>query len=286
MMKKIGVFPLLEKPEAVRVARELIGLLEQAGFKVVMEEESAARLGAVELGCREEELPAQLDYGVVLGGDGALLSLARRLYPWEIPIFGINLGHLGFLTEVEDKDLKCAVEKLKSGDFVLENRIMVNAEVTNGGKRRARLVGLNDIVLNKGFFSRMLRFELLIDGFFTGMLAADGLIIATPTGSTAYSLSAGGPIVSPQLSALVLTPICAHSLFNRPLVVGSNSVIEIKFTAPPHEVMLTADGQECLALEPDDRIKIYTAPHRTRFIRFKEKSFYHILREKVKEGKL
>ena len=284
MMKKIGVFPLFEKPEAVRVARELIGLLEQAGFKVVMEEESAARLGTVELGCREEELPAQLDYGVVLGGDGALLSLARRLYPWEIPIFGINLGHLGFLTEVEDKDLKCAVEKLKSGDFVLENRIMVNAEVTNGGKRRARLVGLNDIVLNKGFFSRMLRFELLIDGFFTGMLAADGLIIATPTGSTAYSLSAGGPIVSPQLSALVLTPICAHSLFNRPLVVGVIRLLRLNLRHH-HEVMLTADGRVS-GLEPDDRIKIYTAPHRTRFIRFKEKSFYHILREKVKEGKL
>ncbi len=285
-MKTIGVFPLFKKPEAVPVARELIGHLEQAGFKVVMEQKSAARLDAAELGCREEDLPAQLDYGVVLGGDGALLSLARRLYPWEIPLFGINLGHLGFLTEVEDKELESAVEKLKNGEFVLENRIMVNAEVTSAGKRRACLVGLNDIVLNKGLFSRMLRFELLIDGFFTGMLAADGLIVATPTGSTAYSLSAGGPIVSPQLSALVLTPICAHSLFNRPLVVDSNSVIEIKFTASPHEVMLTADGQDSLGLEAEDEIKIYTAPHRTKFIRFKEKSFYHILREKVKEGRL
>ena len=211
---------------------------------------------------------------MVLGGDGALLSLARRLYPWEIPLFGINLGHLGFLTEVEDKELESAVEKLKNGEFVLENRIMVNAEVTSAGKRRACLVGLNDIVLNKGLFSRMLRFELLIDGFFTGMLAADGLIVATPTGSTAYSLSAGGAIVSPQLSALVLTPICAHSLFNRPLVVDSNSVIEIKFTASPHEVMLTADGQDSLGLEAEDEIKIYTAPHRTKFIRFKEKSFF------------
>ncbi|HHW11826.1 MAG TPA: NAD(+)/NADH kinase [Firmicutes bacterium] len=285
-MKKIGVFPLFEKPEAARVARKLIHLLAQAGFQVVMEEESAARLDAAELGCRKEDLPAQLDYGVVLGGDGALLSLARRLYPWEIPIFGINLGHLGFLTEVEDKELESAVEKLRRGEFVVENRIMVNAEVTSAGKQRACLVGLNDIVISKGLFSRMLRLELLIDGFFTGMLAADGLIVATPTGSTAYSLSAGGPIVSPQLSALVLTPICAHSLFNRPLVVDSNAVIEIKFTAPPHEVLLTADGQECLGLEAEDGIKIYTAPHRTKFIRFKEKSFYHILREKVKEGKL
>lgn len=285
-MKRIGVFPLFEKPEAVVVARELIGLLQEAGFKVVMEQTSAVRLGAAELGYGEEDLPTQLDYGVVLGGDGALLSLARRLYPWEIPIFGINLGHLGFLTEVEGKELRSAVQKLRDGEFVLENRIMVNAEVTSGGQRRACLVGLNDIVLCKGQFSRMVRLELLIDGFFTGMLAADGLIIATPTGSTAYSLSAGGPIVAPQLSALVLTPICAHSLFNRPLVVGSNSVVEIKFAVPPREVVLTADGQDCLALEADDEIKIYTAPHKTKFIRFKEKSFYHILREKVKEGRL
>lgn len=285
-MKRIGVFPLFEKPEAVAVAIELIGLLQEAGFKVGMEKASAARLGAAELGYREEDLFTGLDYGVVLGGDGALLSLARRLYPREIPIFGINLGHLGFLTEVEDKDLECAVKQLRDGEFVLEDRIMVNAEVTGDGQRRACLVGLNDIVLSKGMFSRMIRIELLIDQYFTGQLAADGLIISTPTGSTAYSLSAGGPIVAPQLGALVLTPICAHSLFNRPLVVGSNSVVEIKFVAPPHEVMLTADGQESLALEADDGIKIYTAPYKTKFIRFKEKSFYHILREKVKQGRL
>ncbi|NLY91451.1 MAG: NAD(+)/NADH kinase [Firmicutes bacterium] len=285
-MKRIGVFPLFEKPEAVKVAVKLIALLQEAGFRVVMEEESAERLGVAELGLLEEELPAGLDYGVVLGGDGALLSLARRLYPREIPIFGINLGHLGFLTEVEDKELELAVNQLRNGQFTLEDRIMVSAEVTRGEDRRACLVGLNDIVLTKGIFARMVRLELLIDGFFTGQLAADGLIISTPTGSTAYSLSAGGPIVAPQLSALVLTPICAHSLFNRPLVVGSNSVIEIKFAAPPLEVLLTADGQESLALEAEDRIKIYAAPHKTKFIRFKEKSFYHILREKVKQGRL
>lgn len=285
-MKRIGVFPFFEKPEAVKVAVKLIALLQEAGFRVVMEEESAERLGVAELGLLEEELPAGLDYGVVLGGDGALLSLARRLYPREIPIFGINLGHLGFLTEVEDKELELAVNQLRNGQFTLEDRIMVSAEVTRGEDRRACLVGLNDIVLTKGIFARMVRLELLIDGFFTGQLAADGLIISTPTGSTAYSLSAGGPIVAPQLSALVLTPICAHSLFNRPLVVGSNSVIEIKFAAPPLEVLLTADGQESLALEAEDRIKIYAAPHKTKFIRFKEKSFYHILREKVKQGRL
>jgi NAD+ kinase len=285
-MKRIGVFPFLEKPEAVKVAVQLIGLLQAAEFEVMMEKASAERLGRPELGVLDREALSFLDYGVVLGGDGALLSLARRLYRREIPIFGINLGHLGFLTEVEAKELELAVKKLQAGEFTLEDRIMVSAEVTRGQERRACLVGLNDIVLTKGSFARMVRFELLIDHFFTGQLAADGLIISTPTGSTAYSLSAGGPIVAPQLSALVLTPICAHSLFNRPLVVGSNSEIEIKFAAPPLEVFLTADGQECLPLEAEDEIKIFTAPYKTRFIRFKEKSFYHILREKVQQGRL
>ncbi len=285
-MKRIGVFPLLEKPKAVKLAVKIIGLLQDAGFMVVLQQRSADCLGMAEMGLSDEELRSQLDYGVVLGGDGALLSLARRLYPREVPIFGINLGHLGFLTEVEAKDLELAVKKLQAGEFVLEDRIMVSAEVTRSGKQRAYLVGLNDIVLTKGMFARMVRMELLIDQFFTGLVSADGLIISTPTGSTAYSLSAGGPIIAPQLSALALTPICAHSLFNRPLVVGSNSVIEIKFTTPPHEVLLTADGQDSVALEADDGIKIYTAPYKTKFIRFKEQSFYHILREKVKQGRL
>lgn len=285
-MKRIGVFPLFEKPEAVKVAVKLIALLQKAGFGVVMEKVSADRLGVAGVGFLDQGDFAGLDYGVVLGGDGALLSLARRLYPREIPIFGINLGHLGFLTEVEDKELELAVQQLQAGEFTVEDRLMVNAEVIRKDARRASLVGLNDIVLTKGIFARMVRLEVLIDGFFTGLLAADGLIVATPTGSTAYSLSAGGPIVAPQLSALVLTPICAHSLFNRPLVVGSNAVIEINFVVPPLEVLLTADGQESLALEAEDRIKISAAPHKTKFIRFKEKSFYHILREKVKEGRL
>lgn len=285
-MKTIGVFPLLEKPRAVEVAKELISLLQEVDFEVVLDKESARRIGQEHLGLEEKDLLAQMDYGVVLGGDGALLSLSRLIYPCEIPIFGINLGHLGFLTEVEDKELKFAVDHLKAGHFEIEDRIMVGAEVQRGGKQVGSLVGLNDIVLTKGVFARMLRLEILIDHYLTAAMAADGLIVATPTGSTAYSLSAGGPIVSPQLSALVLTPICAHSFFNRPLVIGSNAVIEIKFIALPAEVMLTADGQEGLGIAADDVVRIYTAPHKTKLIRFKEKSFYGLLREKIKQGRL
>ena len=285
-MKIIGVFPHLEKPQAVETAKKLVGLLQNAGFKVVMETQSACQIGREQIGLEKKELLSQIEFGVVLGGDGALLSLARLIYPREIPIFGINLGHLGFLTEVEDKDLEFAVDKLKAGQFEIEDRIMVGAEIIRKGKIVGGLVGLNDIVLSKGFSSRMLRIEVLIDHYLTGTMAADGLIISTPTGSTAYSLSAGGPIVSPQLPALILTPICAHSFFTRPLVVRSDSVIEIKFITLPNEVILAADGQEGLELEAEDIVKIFTAAHKTKFVRFKEKSFYNILREKVKQGKL
>ncbi len=285
-MKTIGVFPLLRKPRAVEVAKELINLLQEVDFQVVLEKETARQIGREHLGLAAQDLLAQMDCGVVLGGDGALLSLSRLIYPREIPIFGINLGHLGFLTEVEDKELKFAVDRLRAGQFEIEDRIMVGAEVQRNGEKAGSLVGLNDIVLTKGVSARMLRFEVLIDHYLTAAMAADGVIVSTPTGSTAYSLSAGGPIVAPQLAALVLTPICAHSFFNRPLVIGSNAVIEIKFTVMPREVMLTADGQESLFIAPNDEVKIYTAPHKTRLIRFKEKSFYGLLREKVKQGHL
>jgi NAD+ kinase len=285
-MKTIGIFPYLKKPRATEVSLELANLLKKSGFEVVMEDKIAKQLGQEEWGLDKEGLLSSIDLGIVLGGDGALLYLARLLYPREIPIFGINLGRLGFLTEVEDKDLNFAVEKLKQGDFLMENRIMVGAEVVRRGKPVGSLVGLNDIVINKGASSRMLRLEILIDRYLTATMPADGLIISTPTGSTAYSLSAGGSILDPQLSALILTPICAHSFFTRPLVVGSKSIIEVKFTELANEAILTADGQEGIRLEADDVIRIFTAPHFTKFVRFKEKSFYNILREKIKQGRL
>lgn len=285
-MKTIGIFPYLKKPRATEVSLELANLLKKSGFEVVMEDKIAKQLGQEEWGLDKEGLLSSIDLGIVLGGDGALLYLARLLYPREIPIFGINLGRLGFLTEVEDKDLDFAVEKLKQGDFLMENRIMVGAEVVRRGKPVGSLVGLNDIVINKGASSRMLRLEILIDRYLTATMPADGLIISTPTGSTAYSLSAGGSILDPQLSALILTPICAHSFFTQPLVVGSKSIIEVKFTELANEAILTADGQEGIRLEADDVIRIFTAPHFTKFVRFKEKSFYNILREKIKQGRL
>lgn len=280
-MKKIGLFPHLKKAEAIRMSARLGKLLEEAGFEVWLEEAAAARLGRKELGLERRRLLDTIDLGIVLGGDGALLYVARSLYPRRTPIFGLNLGFLGFLTEVEGDGLELAVEHLKNGEYYLEDRIMITAEVRRDGELIETLVGLNDMVVTKGAFSRMLRLETWIDGHLTAVFQADGLIVCTPTGSTAYSLSAGGPIVDPKLSVLTITPICAHTFFARPLVVGGQTVIEVKLASNPSEVMLTADGQEGVSLQEQDLVRCYTASSPTRLVKFKERSFYELLRMKL-----
>lgn len=285
-MEKVGLFPHLKKAKAAEVTFKLISLLKDAGYKVYLEEATAAQLGRQESGVDHRRLLETIDFGIVLGGDGALLFVARAIYPRRIPIFGINLGHLGFLTEMEDNDLESAVDRLRRGDFYLEDRLMIGAEVYRGDTVAEALIGLNDIVITKGAFSRMLRLETWIDGHLTALFPSDGLIVSTPTGSTAYSLSAGGPIVDPRLSVLTLTPICAHSFFARPLVVGRDAEIEVRFTSNPVEAMLTADGQEGVALQAEDRVRFFSAPYPTKLIKFKVRSFYDLLRVRFREGKI
>lgn len=278
--------PHLKKPAAEPATRELVEELQTRGFHVVMKQDDAEAVGLTALGRPDLEVKESSDFGIILGGDGALLHAARFLYPRGIPVFGINLGHLGLLTEFGAGQISEVVQLLHKGEYILEDRMMVQAELVRQGHIVESLVGLNDIVVAKGALSRMLRLNTRIDGQFMMEHPADGLIIASPTGSTAYSLSAGGPIIDPTLSALVVTPICAHTVFARPLVVGGNSRIQVAFAAPPTDAMLTADGQVGVPLEPDDQINFAVAPAPTRLIRFKKNSFYQALRERVREGKL
>lgn len=282
-MKLVGLFPYLKRPKVKEVTLELIKLLESTGYRVLLARENAAGLGREDLGCSNQELVERIEIAIALGGDGTLLSVARLLYPRQTPIFGVNLGHMGFLTEIDDHDIADAVHRLQAGDYYLENRIMVEAELHREGVTKERLVGLNDIVVTKGASSRMLRLEIRIDGHLTAAFAADGLIVSTPTGSTAYSLSAGGPVLEPSLYALIITPICAHSIFARPLIVGSKARIEIGFISPPKQAMITADGREGVSLQEGDIIRCYTAFQPTKLIRFKERSFYDLLRERFKD---
>lgn len=285
-MPVVGVLPHLKKPAAEPATLQLVKALQAGGFEVVMKRDDAETVGLRQIGKKDEEVKSKADYGIVLGGDGALLHAARFLYPRGIPIFGVNLGHLGLLTEFGADQLPEVVQLFQAGQYVLENRMMVMAELIRQGEVADSLVGLNDIVVAKGALSRMLRLNTRIDGQFMMEHPADGLIVSSPTGSTAYSLSAGGPLVDPKLSVLIVTPICAHSVFARPLVVGGGSQIQVTFAAPPTDAMLTADGQVGIPLEPDDQILFAAAPAPTRLIRFKQHSFYQALRERVREGKL
>ena len=282
-MRVVGLFPYIKRARVADVTLELIAVLESAGYEVLLEEEKALELGRKDLGYPLQELLDRIEVGIALGGDGTLLRAARLLRQRQTPIFGVNLGHMGFLTEIDDHDIKEAVRRLQAGEFYLEDRIMVEARVGRGGKAGEPLVGLNDIVIGKGASPRMLRMEIRIDGHLTAGFAADGLIVTTPTGSTAYSLSAGGPVLEPRLQVLMITPICAHSVFARPLVVGRDAKIEISFTSLPSEAMITADGQEGIRLQEGDVISCYTAPQPTRLVRFQERSFYDLLRERFRD---
>ncbi|NLY88347.1 MAG: NAD(+)/NADH kinase [Firmicutes bacterium] len=282
-MRIVGLFPYIKRARVADVTLELIAVLESAGYDVLLEAENALELGRKDLGYPLQEMLDRIEVGIALGGDGTLLKAARLLRRRQTPIFGVNLGHMGFLTEIDDHDIKEAVRRLQAGEFYLEDRIMVEAKVLRGGTAGEPLVGLNDIVIAKGASPRMLRMEIRIDGHLTAGFAADGLIVSTPTGSTAYSLSAGGPVLEPRLNVLMLTPICAHSVFARPLVVGRDAKIEISFTSLPKQAMLTADGQEGVRLQEGDVVSCYTAPQPTRLVRFQERSFYDLLRERFRD---
>ncbi|MDK2817188.1 NAD(+)/NADH kinase [Moorella sp. ACPs] len=281
-MQQIGMVANLDKPRAREVALEIMAYLEDRGAKVLVSTSKAAALGCPEKGVPEKEL-AGADCLLALGGDGTLLRAARIVAGAATPILGVNLGHLGFLTEIELAELYPALDKLLAGDYRLEERMMLQGAV----RRPDRVLycqALNDVVITKGAFSRMLRLEVYIGPAYLDTYPADGLIISSPTGSTAYSLSAGGPLVSPQLQVMILTPICPHTLYSRPLVVPAEQQIRVHVHAQGAEVMLTVDGQQGWRLENGDVVTVTRWEVPTRLIRLKNNTFYSLVREKLREG--
>jgi NAD+ kinase len=283
----VNVEKLADNPDVARLAREAVALLERRGVRVFLNEESAARLGHAALGIPEGDLAERVEVLVVFGGDGTILGAARQAAPRAIPILGVNLGAFGFLAEVSDHQVGEALTRLLEGDYRLDERMMLRAEVQREHREGREFLALNDIVVTKSGYARILRVRSEVNGRHLATLLADGLIVATPTGSTAYSLSAGGPIVHPAVEVIVVTPICAHTLNARAVVVSANDVITVRVqpvgkpVAPP---TLTVDGQEGFPLEPDDVVKVERSPHRTRLIRLGSVGFYDMLRNKLTWG--
>jgi NAD+ kinase len=234
-----------------------------------------------------EELPGAIDLLVVLGGDGTLIAMASRIAQSgrDVPILGVNFGSLGFLTEIRIDEIFTSLEAVLEGGAVYNQRAMLRAEALREGQRFDTRVLLNDVVFTKGALSRMIELSVWVDGGFVTRVKADGLIIASATGSTAYNLAAGGPIVHPQANALILTPIAPHTLTNRPVVIPSSSVIEVRaHVADGDDVFVTYDGQSGYPITQGDVIRVTTADQRIRLVKASTRSYFELLREKLKWG--
>ena len=271
------------KPELVQILPELLAWFAKRNYRVVIDGETSAYVQGPQIVPREELASQSLDFAIVLGGDGTLLSAARVLSKANIPILGVNLGSLGFLTEVPLPALYPTLESLQSDQLWLDGRSMLDCEVIRGDRRIAEYSALNDVVIGKGTISRLNHLQLLIDGLFVSSYKADGLIVSTPTGSTAYSLAAGGPILTPAVDALLITPVSPHSLTHRSLVVRDSVNIEVVVKTGEEQVYLSVDGQLGMPLDDGDHIRCRKSDHKVRLLRL-QKTFFEVLRTKLKWG--
>lgn len=282
-MRSVGLFVKWHQQDAVRLAGEVAEWLAARGIEVLVDETLAADLPAAR-SCPAAAIAAEVDLFIVLGGDGTLLSVSRLVEERRTPILGINLGSLGFLTEVTRDETIPVLERLLAGELEVSERLRLDVTIRRDGVEVARYRVLNDLVINKGALARIIDMEAWVDDTYLTTFKADGLIVATPTGSTAYNLSAGGPIISPTLHCLVISPICPHMLTNRPIIVSDEALIRIQVKFQDEEVALTADGQVGMPLHGGDVVEIRRSPHPTMLVISPTKDYFQILRTKLKWG--
>jgi len=282
--RNIGIISRPRRSNLSEVVPPLLVWLEARGIHVVYDQETATSLAEPSEGRSREQVAAASDLLLVLGGDGTLLAAARVAASRGIPILPINMGSLGFLTSFRLEELYPALEDILAGRLTISERVMLHAELQRGDKILDKQTVVNEVVINKGALARMIELELSIDRDFVCRYRADGLIVASPTGSTAYSLSAGGPIVHPAVESFIITPICPHTLSDRPVVVSDTSIIEVKLSAGTESVFLTLDGQKGIPLQATDRVRVSRAQQLLKLIQTPNKSYFEILRNKLKWG--
>jgi NAD+ kinase len=283
-IRTVGIISKPRKEDLCAIVPQLTEWLKQRGLEVLCDEETATCIGGFAATVSRSELGRRADLAVVLGGDGTLLAAARALGDHDIPVLAINLGGLGFLTSFPREELYPALELALAGDFRISERVLLDATLERAGSAIARHRALNDVVVNKSAMARILDLDLYFDGSYACSYKADGIIFATPTGSTAYSLSAGGPILYPQVSAFVITPICPHALSNRPLVVPDHMKIELIVVTGQEAAFLTIDGQVGVELRDADRVVVTKAQNKLKLVRPHDKVYFEILRAKLKWG--
>ena len=289
-IKRIGIVLKPHQPDALKIICELVVWLAKRGIKLVGGPEIEREQIEHETGCAVDEvstdkLPADVDLILVLGGDGTMIATARMLGDQEVPVLGVNYGGLGYLAEFRIEELFNALESILSGNYRLDKRVMLAIELLRDGSLLTHNRVLNDVVINKSALARIIEIETYFNGQFVNSFRADGLIVSTPTGSTAYNLSAGGPVIFPSMNAVVITPICPFTLSNRPIVVPDDAEIELLLKTDQEEVALTLDGQVGFPLKVDDRIKIRKSGTMFNLIQPSNRNYFDVLRDKLRWGR-
>ncbi len=277
-------------PEAVETICRLLEYLTARGIELVAGPRVERAAVEARAGCAlevldYEQLAASVDLIVVLGGDGTMIATARLLDNRDVPVIGINYGNLGYLTEVSVEEMTGALDAALAGDYQLDRRMMLTAEMTRGSEQLLRNRVLNDVVISKSALARIIEIETWLDGQFVNCFRADGLIVSTPTGSTAYNLSAGGPVIYPSMNAIVITPICPHTLSNRPIVVPDDAEVELILKTAKEEVALTLDGQVGYPMEKDDRVVITKSRTTFNLVQPINRNYFEVLRGKLRWGR-
>ncbi|QSZ26501.1 NAD(+)/NADH kinase [Aceticella autotrophica] len=282
-MKKIGIVPNIHKDKDLETTKILVKwILEHNGLPF-LNEIIASKIEYPEYGKDSIEIYKECDCLIVLGGDGTILNIARQCAPYSTPILGVNLGHLGFLAEVDSNNIFAAMEKLYNGEYTIDKRMMLEASIIKNDMEIVKFRALNDIVVTRGVFPHMVRLEVYVNDQYLDTYLSDGVIISSPTGSTAYSLSAGGPIVYPNLELLIITPICPHALHSRSIIVSSNDKVKLKIADENQDIMVTTDGQQGYKLNSRNLVYIKKSSKYTNLIKIENTNFFDLLRDKLSE---
>jgi NAD+ kinase len=279
-LKTIGVYLNPLKKSSANIGKKVISFLEEKQVEILMLEDQGRFIENKKYEVTYETFYSKPEMIIVLGGDGTMLGVARRTYKKSIPILGINLGKLGFLTEIETDNIEEYLEKLLNDDFTIEKRMMLNCDIISENGEKKTFVALNDIVL-KSASLRMVVFDIQVSGYCLDQYAADGLIISSPTGSTAYSLSAGGPVVHPETNLMIINPICPHTMHNRSHVVDESDKVIVSAVEDVQEMLVTIDGQKIVNTTEGDKVHISKSSYSTYLIRINQLSFYDRLRKKL-----
>jgi len=282
-MKRAGISAKVTSAEALLTAARVANELRARGIDVCFDDATGESLGEHAFCVRKPELGDHSDFLITFGGDGTLLSVARHA-PNHVPIIGVNMGTLGFLTEIRLEDFPDILQRVLDGNFTAESRVAFDITVRGPRRDGTMYRVLNDAAINKSALARIVEMRVEVSGLFVSTFRADGLVVATPTGSTAYNLSAGGPIIYPTMGAVVITPICPHMLTNRPIVLPDTFDIEVSIVSRESEVFLTLDGQEGVEISHEDRVCVRKSAQTVLLVQSPEKNYFDVLRTKLKWG--